>query len=317
MHPLQLESRKIVLHSSPYHYIPTKWICITFVSLFGISFCLHLVQATRHRMWYLLPTVVLCALFEIVGWIARLTSSTSPLEFLPYAIQMTATIVGPTPLLAANFITFGRIVNRLGVRYCRLPPKTYSTVFLGCDIIALLTQAAGGAIASIAVGKKKSPEGGAHIMLAGIAFQMAVITAFVCLAVEFVWRYTAEKPLSRSFSPASHPQLGALTPRLKMLIGALGLNTFLLIVRAIYRTVELIDGFAGPIISTQVYFNVFDGAMIVLAIFIMNIAHPGRLLATDSDERGGHVRIALQTRDSEWGNESQSALVKGSSSSLT
>jgi hypothetical protein len=33
-----------------------------------------------------------------------------------------------------------------------------SMVFLGCDLVALVVQAAGGALASIAVGKKKNPD---------------------------------------------------------------------------------------------------------------------------------------------------------------
>jgi hypothetical protein len=68
--------------------------------------------------------------------------------------------------------------------------------------------------------------------------------------------------------------------------------------RAIYRTVELADGWNGKIISTQILFSTFlsrlfvnrahgkrffflvvlDGAMITLAMYTMNIAHPGLLL---------------------------------------
>jgi len=40
----------------------------------------------------------------------------------------------------------------------------------------------------------------------------------------------------------------------------------------------LSDGWNGRIISTQVYFNVLDGAMVTLAIYTLNIAHPGLLL---------------------------------------
>lgn len=32
--------------------------------------------------------------------------------------------MGPTPLLAANFVIFGRIIHRLGTQYSRLSPKT-------------------------------------------------------------------------------------------------------------------------------------------------------------------------------------------------
>ncbi|KAJ6546077.1 hypothetical protein DFH09DRAFT_1321316 [Mycena vulgaris] len=71
---------------------------------------------------------------------------------------MTVPIVGPIPLLAANFLTLGRIVERLGPRYCRLLTKIYSVIFLAYDLVTLTVQGAGGALASVAVGHKKSPE---------------------------------------------------------------------------------------------------------------------------------------------------------------
>ncbi|KAK0460205.1 uncharacterized protein EV420DRAFT_1763121 [Desarmillaria tabescens] len=65
---------------------------------------------------------------------------------------------------------------------------------------------------------------------------------------------------------------------LKYMIRALVFNTVCLIVRAIYRTIELADGWDGKVIHTQAYFNIFDGAMVILAIYTLNFAHPGYLI---------------------------------------
>jgi hypothetical protein len=64
----------------------------------------------------------------------------------------------------------------------------------------------------------------------------------------------------------------------------------------VYRTIELADGWNGRIISTEVYFSalnpissrrkivilskldVLDGAMVTMAMYALNIAHPGFLL---------------------------------------
>ncbi|KAF8172545.1 RTA1 like protein-domain-containing protein [Mycena galopus ATCC 62051] len=284
------------LHSA-YHYTPTRWICITFLSLFGISTATHIVQAIVYRAWYMLPTAALCGTLEIIGWIARLSSSRNPHALLPYEIQMTATIIGPTPLLAANFLTLGKVVEFLGPQYCRLPPRIYSMLFLSCDLIALCVQAAGGGMASIAVRKNEDPSNGGNIMLGGIAFQLAAITAYVCLAGEFIVRYTIDRPVSTRHNPSLH---GVITPRLQLLVAALGFNTFFLVIRAIYRTIELNNGFSGSIISTQWYFNVFDGAMVSLAILIVNFAHPGMLLKGADDlgdkekgDTGSEVQLKL------------------------
>lgn len=54
-----------------------KAVSIVFVSLFGISTLMHLVQAVRSKKWYLLWTIWLCAVGETIGWAGRLWSSIS------------------------------------------------------------------------------------------------------------------------------------------------------------------------------------------------------------------------------------------------
>lgn len=73
---------------------------------------------------------------------------------------------------------------------------------------------------------------------------------------------------------------------------------------AVYRTIELADGWTGRIIHTQVYFSeststflerrpadgrvrldVLDGAMIVLAIYTLNFAHPGIFLRSQHTKK--------------------------------
>jgi hypothetical protein len=46
--------------------------------------------------------------------------------------RISSTIIAPTPLLAATFIIFSRVVQRLGTEYSRLTPKwcMYSEIIL-------------------------------------------------------------------------------------------------------------------------------------------------------------------------------------------
>ena len=46
--------------------------------------------------------------------------------------------------------------------------------------------------------------------------------------------------------------------------------------------IELGGGWNGRIFNTQLYFNVLDGGMIVLAVFTWNFVHPGVFLAEPS-----------------------------------
>ncbi|KAJ7840003.1 hypothetical protein B0H13DRAFT_2239539 [Mycena leptocephala] len=207
---------------SPYNYTPTRWICFMFVSLFGLSTCacLHLTQAIMYRLGYMFPTTVLCGLLEVLGIV--------PSQLMSYELQIPATISGAIPLLAANFLTLGKVVDRLGARYCRLAPHIYSALFLTCDLIALVVQGAGGGLASVA---------GGHIMLVGISAYDRLIASS---------DYNTSKD---TMKPVVYK--GTLTPHLRLLVWVLALNTVCLIVRAIYRIIELLDGFQGRIISKQ------------------------------------------------------------------
>ncbi|VDB85368.1 unnamed protein product [Peniophora sp. CBMAI 1063] len=61
----------------------------------------------------------------------------------------------------------------------------------------------------------------------------------------------------------------------------MGILTVLLFIRSIYRTAELADGWDGVIISTEWPFDIFDGAMITLAMISSNAIHPGLFLVPE------------------------------------
>ncbi|KAF7300317.1 hypothetical protein HMN09_00915000 [Mycena chlorophos] len=271
---------------SPYGYYPTQYVCALFVALFALSTVLHVGQAVRYRLWWLLPTACVAGLLEVLGWAARLWNAQNPFQFQEYEMQLVCTILGPTPLAAANFVILEHIIRRLGPEYSRLSPGQYTAVFLLGDVVSLIVQAIGGAAAAAAVNMRKNPAEGGRIMLGGIAFQMAIITIYVLCAGEFVLRYLRDWPVRRLASADSTARSGGgrMTPRMKILLYAMMFNTTCLFIRAVYRVIELSNGWTGRIIRTEVYFNVLDGAMITLAMFTLNFAHPGFLLGKDSDE---------------------------------
>ncbi|KAJ7501116.1 RTA1-domain-containing protein [Mycena galericulata] len=265
---------QIALDDEQYGYVPKEWVAIIFHALFGISTIAHISQATWFRTWWLLPTAVLCGIGELVGWSGRLWSSLSPTAETPFIIQISTTIIAPTPLLAANFIILSRLIHQLGLSYSWLTPKWYTRLFLPCDIIALVVQAVGGAMASSAgEDDLAAANRGANVMLGGIGFQFAAILIFSTLAVDFFQRYLRDRPVRLGVS-----KRGVLTRRLKIVLAALAFSTLTLSVRSVYRIIELASGWEGSIIRTEVYFDAMDGAMVVLAIFTINFAHPGLLL---------------------------------------
>ncbi|KAL1716639.1 RTA1 like protein-domain-containing protein [Schizophyllum commune] len=288
---------------SPYGYVPTEWASIFFLVLFGITTLVHFGQAIAYRGWWLFITLVFCGSMECVGWACRLWSNRDILADNAYKIQCVYStplscskyrlpssrarcsmascrsvmlIVAPTPLLAANFVMMGRIVRRLGVKYSRLSPRLYTIVFASTDVISLLVQGGGGGVA-VGADTLEGAERGGNIVLGGICLQLAVIVFFSIIASEFFWRYFKDRP--RPKLAATHPEpRGVLARNLILAVGCLGSSTLLLLIRAVYRVIELADGWNGTIIKTEAWFLVFDAAMVVIAMFIVNGLHPGWLL---------------------------------------
>lgn len=50
----------------------------------------------------------------------------------------------------------------------------------------------------------------------------------------------------------------------RIMLGALAGSTVLILIRSIFRTVELLDGWSGPLATNQVLFSVLDGMMVRL-----------------------------------------------------
>jgi len=283
-------------HFSPYGYTPDIWIGILFIVLFGLSTIAHLGQSIRYRLWWILPTICLAGVMELIGWAGRLWSGYNVLLNNPYLIQIVCTILAPTPLVAASFVMLGQCIRRLGQQYSRLSAKWYTAVFCTCDVIALVVQALGGASASAAVNQGKSAKTGGNIMLAGIIFQLVAITVYMILAAEFVMRYLHDRPISgRAVIDTGY----TLDRNMKQMLAALAFSSLCIYVRSWYRTIELANGWQGYIIHTQRYFVIMDALMIVFAMWAINIFHPGRLLGPGKTWRDQAPTQPKQSRDSD------------------
>jgi hypothetical protein len=236
-------------------------------------------------------------------------------------------------MAAANFLILGVIISRLGVQYSRLSPRWCaspsfpghalalpdkvpdSIVFITADVVALTVQGVGGGVASsAATDPAGDPDSGARIMVGGIIWQLAAMTIYALLAIEFFIRVMLDRPVRtpkevmravpalggtprkrNGWSLHDHSYDSALATasaqevrkngfgfsrvsKLSLMILALGISTMFIYMRSIYRTIELLGGWSGRIITTEVYFNVLDAMPITLALLTLNALHPGWLL---------------------------------------
>ncbi|KAG8970775.1 hypothetical protein FRC05_011726 [Tulasnella sp. 425] len=213
-------------------------------------------------------------------------------------MNICCTIIAPSFMTAAMFIIVGRIISLVGTEYSRLRPRTYSILFISADFVALVVQAVGGATASSANGNSGA-ETGANIMVAGIIVQMAAITIYCIIQGDYLWRVLTDRPVRPPGTPGGvTPQSdmegvsntvtlekeavsgrARLTPNIKNMLIGLGIATVFIYIRSIYRTIELLGGWNGAIFVNEKLFNALDGMPIFVAMFVLNVFHPGRFIA--------------------------------------
>ncbi|KIE01391.1 parasitic phase-specific protein PSP-1, partial [Metarhizium majus ARSEF 297] len=149
--------------------------------------------------------------------------------------------------------------------------------FIPCDVVSLVLQAVGGALAATAAHNHESASLGSNIMIAGLAFQVATMLGFITAASDFALR-TYRRYRAQGASALS--QDAALvrmrrTLRFKLFLGALSLASVLILWRSAFRVAELSEGWTGPIMADQDMFVGFEGVLIVVAVLALNVFHPG------------------------------------------
>lgn len=149
----------------------------------------------------------------------------------------------------------------LDLSLSRLPPKAYYYLFIPCDLVSLVLQGAGGGLSSSSSG---SSQAGVDVAIAGLSFQVFTLVVFIGLAGDYAVRYWRNAHTEKSF------------PRnFRVFVAFLSLAIILILIRCIYRIDELSDGYNGPLIHDEGLFVGLEGVMIIVAVFVLNVGHPG------------------------------------------
>ncbi|KAI1474528.1 RTA1-domain-containing protein [Daldinia eschscholtzii] len=234
-----------------YGYRPSLAAGVTFSILFGIAFFGHSFQTIRLKRWTS-ALLSVGALTELIGWIGRTWSAECPYNRNAFLMQITTLIIGPVFYTAALYVLLGALIRVLGREYSLISARMYTIVFLTCDIVSLVVQAAGGAMASTASNDPDGTKLGTNIMVSGVLFQLAAMTLFALLALDFL-RRSAKLGMPREYN--------------KVLI-ALFVSLAAIFARSIFRAVELLEGWNGYLMMHEIYFITLDGVLMVLAVVI-------------------------------------------------
>lgn len=185
--------------------------------------------------------------------------------------------IGPAFFSAAIYLTLSRLIVIYGQQKARFRPQVYTYVFITFDVIALVLQAAGGAVASVASAYSSLQNTGVHIMVGGLAWQVFSLALFGLLSLDFWWRVIhsppGSEPMNQTFELLRSRR--SFQPLFMIAIFLAGLFIF---VRSVFRCAELSNGFGGALANDQITFMVLEGTMMILACGLLTFFHPGLII---------------------------------------
>jgi RTA1 like protein len=239
------------IEDSIYSYQPSLSANIAFAVLFGITGIAHVVQGvlTKKRAFWI-ATAIGCAA-EVGGYAGRILSHYNPWADYGFLTQICCLTIAPAFFAAAIYFTLGDIVRAVSLRSSRIRPAGYAAIFIPCDVISLILQGTGGGMASVTSQNGEDPVVGTNIMVAGLSFQVASMTFFIILALEYAWRV-------RRFEKDT-PRLPVSKLKLALFVAFFSLAVICIFIRCVYRVIELSQGWEGDLIKNETIFIVLEG----------------------------------------------------------
>lgn len=212
---------------------------------------------------------------ETIGYIGRVGSAYNVTLDNYFIMQICCLIIAPAFFSAGLYLTIGNLAVIVGRANSLLKPMYYIIIFSAFDIAALTIQAIGGAGASKAQQEGTDPTPSTHIMEAGIVIQGTGNIVFSAAAI-LLW-YRTRRHSRQGGVPTPWPK----TRKFKLFVVAIIISDAAIILRAIYRVIELAQGWSGYLITTEPWFYGFDTALMIICMGIWVIGHPGITLGKD------------------------------------
>ncbi|OBT81689.1 hypothetical protein VE02_10059 [Pseudogymnoascus sp. 03VT05] len=253
------------------HYVPSFGGNLFFLLLIYLYAFVQIWLGFKYRT----SSICLCMLaglgVEGTGYIGRLLLHNNPFYWTYFVLNLVCLTLAPVFFAAAIYLCLGRIVVVVGEEISWLKPRTYTFIFVACDVFSLLIQAIGGIIASVVpLTNQKMIDLGTHILVAGLSIQVASLTAFSVIGSEFALRVYKNRD---NLNP-THADIYT-SKRFKLFLGGLVLATVCIFTRSVFRVAELSGGFQGSLANNEVSFMVLDGVMIMITCLAFSVLHPG------------------------------------------
>lgn len=254
-----------------YGYYPNLAANVVGAVLFFLVLAAQVIQGLWTQEWWMFVSWGITAALEMITYIGRSIGHDLPKSLPMFEMQLVCSIIGPAFMAAGLYYQLGKIVTLYGEKYSMMPPMIYCAIFTTCDVISLVIQGVGGGIAASNVQSPYGPGQGGWIMVAGIAFQVLVLSIFIILWIQVNWKILRDDPAN--WDPIFAPNRERVL--YKWLLPAICVSILFLEIRSIYRIIELAVGWSGYIMETERYFLIVDGLMVLIGMVPLCITYPG------------------------------------------
>jgi hypothetical protein len=168
------------------HYVPSLAGNVLYLAIFALGLLIQIGLGIRYRTWGYLVAMIGGTGLEIVGYTARIELHIDDFNNNFFIIYLVGLTIGPAFFSAAIYLCLARIIAVYGTGLSWFTPRFITCLFMACDFVSLLLQAAGGALASLA-NTKSQEQTGVNIMIAGLSTQVVSTFTFICICCQLVW----------------------------------------------------------------------------------------------------------------------------------
>lgn len=138
------------------------------------------------------------------------------------------------------------------------PGRVIST-FVGLDIVVGILTANGASLVSNPSNSPAKIKVGKDLLRASILLQVGCFLCFVALEVVFHRRCI---------------RANILGLKLRAIVYLLYISSAIILIRNVYRVVEVFQGYSGYVANHEAFFYVFDGALMLINSIMLNVYHP-------------------------------------------
>lgn len=258
----------------PYGYAPNLGGAIFFCIVYGISAVILCGMAIRYRRWWMLATLGFGAALECAGNAIRIGGHFSPDNVNAYIAQQVILVLTPAFFAAAHFTILSKLGELFGDQYIKPVRSSWMIpFFVVLDVASLAVQGGGSGQAATAEINGDQPStinNYGYIVSGGLGIQLAGYLAFNIVFFLFVYRTNADPPSQHTERASAQYWNG----RMKIFLAAVWCSALLVLLRSVFRTVEMSLGWIGTVATTEWFYLVFDATFVTLAILIFVAVPP-------------------------------------------